>query len=79
MFLGFDNMCELQMCERKSTRIVETVGLGRVMLLCGYCCRSMIYHYKRNYTPQDVYESKNENDWPQVGYQNRYLMVWRKI
>ena len=74
-------MCDIFRCQRKATRIVQSVGLpyGKNKL-CGYCCRSAVNHYTRNYSPKDVYESRsNENDWPEVGYDKRYLIVWSKI
>jgi hypothetical protein len=64
---------------RKTTRLVESVGLGEPIYSCGICCRRMIRYYSEHYGNESVIEVKSPNHWQEVAYWEDYVMVWCKL
>jgi len=72
-------VCEVPNCNRKVSRLMETVGWGEPVYACGYCCRRNITWYSTQYGIESVIEVKSPNHWKPVEYHERYFMVWCKL
>ena len=71
--------CEVPNCKRKVSRLMETVGWGKAIYSCGYCCKFSRDYYVKEYGIESVIEVKSPNHWKPVEYHEDYSMVWCKL
>jgi hypothetical protein len=58
---------------------METVGWGKAIYSCGYCCKFSRDYYVKEYGIESVIEVKSPNHWKPVEYHEDYVMVWCKL